>query len=362
MPPAAGLPSLSPIRLIPLPDLLWTFNWTDPDAIRFDSIIDTNGTVLSGFHWVDVRSLSGDWTDFKIVALADNLGVVDPRRGFGPSSTEQILFRAHFHQILPIPPSPDRKVIVTVDPSAIETNFASTEGRVIGIKRLEVPGTLCFRCLSWSGSTCLAYIPVDAPPCDSTALGTDTISVIDTSLVSYVAGSVTTHTNCPRSVDDIDINGDGVPMTVRDEVTLIKFVDGDTSGVYNSRAADLNGDCIISWADIYLMDSLFRRQIYCNGQPCPPLPCACRQDSLRRECCWERRGNINGDFSQTVDLADLSYLVNYLTVAGTKLGCPEEANLNGVGTVDIADLSYLVAFLTGPGAPPVPCPGWTPPQ
>jgi glucose/arabinose dehydrogenase len=71
-------------------------------------------------------------------------------------------------------------------------------------------------------------------------------------------------------------------------------------------------------------------------------------------CCVGKRGNVNG--SGTIDLADLSALVSYLTGGGFVLPCQPSANINGVGTVDLADLSALVSYLTGGGFALVNCP------
>jgi hypothetical protein len=64
-------------------------------------------------------------------------------------------------------------------------------------------------------------------------------------------------------------------------------------------------------------------------------------------CCIGVTGNVNS--AGSVDLADLSALVSYLTGGGFQFGCPREANVNGSGAVDLADLSALVAYLTGGG-------------
>jgi hypothetical protein len=64
-------------------------------------------------------------------------------------------------------------------------------------------------------------------------------------------------------------------------------------------------------------------------------------------CCSGTRGNVNQ--LGTVDLADLSALVAYLTGAGYTLPCSAAANINGVGATDLADLSALVSYLTGGG-------------
>ncbi|MFZ1684551.1 MAG: hypothetical protein WAU88_10535 [Candidatus Zixiibacteriota bacterium] len=55
-------------------------------------------------------------------------------------------------------------------------------------------------------------------------------------------------------------------------------------------------------------------------------------------------GDINGD--NRIDLADLSWLVSYLTTAAPVPTPLASANTNCFGIVDLADLSLLVAYLT----------------
>jgi hypothetical protein len=64
-------------------------------------------------------------------------------------------------------------------------------------------------------------------------------------------------------------------------------------------------------------------------------------------CCQGKTGNVN--MIGSVDLADLSSLVSYLTGGGYQIGCPSAANVNSTGSVDLADLSGLVNYLTGGG-------------
>lgn len=64
-------------------------------------------------------------------------------------------------------------------------------------------------------------------------------------------------------------------------------------------------------------------------------------------CCQGTYGNINQ--MGVVDLSDLSYLVSYLTGAGTELPCLLAANVSGTGIVDLTDMSALVSYLTGGG-------------
>jgi hypothetical protein len=83
-------------------------------------------------------------------------------------------------------------------------------------------------------------------------------------------------------------------------------------GVYNSDQADANGDG--------------------TGDAC---------------CCIDKTGNVNTSVLQKPDSADLAGLVSYLVHGGFRPACPGEANVDAKGVVDLADLAYLVAYLTG---------------
>jgi hypothetical protein len=69
-------------------------------------------------------------------------------------------------------------------------------------------------------------------------------------------------------------------------------------------------------------------------------------------CCIGRAGNLDGDQSDQVNLADLSMLIAYLTIPGfnESVKCQKEANLDGTGIVDLSDLSRLISYLTVPGS------------
>ncbi len=62
------------------------------------------------------------------------------------------------------------------------------------------------------------------------------------------------------------------------------------------------------------------------------------------------RGDLDG--SQTIDVADLVYLVDYMFNAGPEPTIWENGNVNGVGSIDIADLVYLVDYMFNGGPPP----------
>jgi hypothetical protein len=73
-------------------------------------------------------------------------------------------------------------------------------------------------------------------------------------------------------------------------------------------------------------------------------------------CCIGIRGNVNGDGAESIDIADLTFLVNYMFKSGPTPTCVEEANVDGIGGLDIADLTYLVSYMFKSGPDPVACP------
>ncbi len=65
------------------------------------------------------------------------------------------------------------------------------------------------------------------------------------------------------------------------------------------------------------------------------------------------RGDVNHDVS--LDITDLTFLVDYFFGGGAAPPCPKEADVNGDSNLDISDLTYLVDYLFGGGPAPVPC-------
>lgn len=64
-------------------------------------------------------------------------------------------------------------------------------------------------------------------------------------------------------------------------------------------------------------------------------------------------GNINGESPPAVDVADLTYMVEYLFGGGPPPPNPVEADLDCNGGVDVSDLTFIVEYLFGGG--PAPC-------
>ncbi len=73
-------------------------------------------------------------------------------------------------------------------------------------------------------------------------------------------------------------------------------------------------------------------------------------------CCKNRRGNVDGDALDKVNLVDLSSLINYLTGGAFVPPCKEEADINGDTKINLVDLSSLINYLTGGAFVPAMCP------
>ncbi len=73
-------------------------------------------------------------------------------------------------------------------------------------------------------------------------------------------------------------------------------------------------------------------------------------------CCTGIRGNADNDPLDAINVADLTFLVNFVFKGGDYYECEEEANVDGFDIVNIADLVYLVNYVFKGGFPPPACP------
>ena len=69
--------------------------------------------------------------------------------------------------------------------------------------------------------------------------------------------------------------------------------------------------------------------------------------------CCQVPGDV--DASSSVDVSDLTFLVDYLFAGGAVPSCLDQANIDGLGDVNVADLTYLVDYLFASGPAPAPC-------
>ncbi len=62
-------------------------------------------------------------------------------------------------------------------------------------------------------------------------------------------------------------------------------------------------------------------------------------------CCVSPVGNIDCDPANSIDISDLTALIDNLFVSFTPLCCTKEANVDGAGGIDIADLTFFIDHL-----------------
>ncbi len=73
-------------------------------------------------------------------------------------------------------------------------------------------------------------------------------------------------------------------------------------------------------------------------------------------CCNHDGIRGDSDYNMSLNVADLTFLVNYLFKGGSAPICSEEGDVNGDGGINVADLTYLVNYLFKGGAAPPACP------
>jgi len=69
--------------------------------------------------------------------------------------------------------------------------------------------------------------------------------------------------------------------------------------------------------------------------------------------CCQDRGNVDG--IGTINVGDVTYLVDFLFFGGDPAPCEEEANVDGIGGLNVGDLIYLIDYVFFGGTAPPPC-------
>jgi hypothetical protein len=91
---------------------------------------------------------------------------------------------------------------------------------------------------------------------------------------------------------------------------------------------------------------------------CPDVPDPGQEDTdgdgIGDACCCLARGNTDSDGG--INVADLTYLVDFLFFGGDTPPCPEEGNIDADGGINVADVTYLVEYIFFGGPAPPPCP------
>ena len=252
-------------------DSLWYVFYVDTFVDTVGSF-DTTGTLISGWDFVDTRSLSGVGTDINIVGIADLPGgaVVPPI-----SSGQQggVLLRI-LADVFPMDDSvSDRTVNMLVQTDFKDHfSFARPDGSSINWTTTQVLDTTCFECLQWFEDTlCLNWNevpqvlgqPLDTSLCDSLFIELVTIPILDSANINIINGSLTVLLSFACG----NINGslDG-QIDIADLVYLVGFMfqSGPDPIPYEAGNVDCAG--LIDISDlVYMVGFMFQ-----GG----PVPCA----------------------------------------------------------------------------------------
>ncbi|MDH3891704.1 MAG: hypothetical protein OEV49_11520 [candidate division Zixibacteria bacterium] len=184
----------------------WDFYHVDTNDMLVGTL-DTTGTLVSGWEWVDARSLSGYGTDLNVAGIADLPG---PPVTPGVAPQESGLLIKLVGQVYDIPDTmTERTVNLLVQTSFLaHFNFSTPSGESIGIVCDSVPDTTFWYCTNWAGDVCLNWTQVPGPPYDSISIDGYNINChIDTSVVHVLDGSVTVLVPDPPVYGDADCSG-----------------------------------------------------------------------------------------------------------------------------------------------------------
>jgi hypothetical protein len=153
--------------------------------------VDTTGTLISGWEYLQTRSIGGEGFDLKITAFANTLtppytkGIGFPQYGTKPL----IKIRA---DIFTIPDTATERTVKMMIQAKTLDNFAfsNEKGKLIGVLTDTIPDTNFYRCDEWYDGTCMAWSRVTEPPYDSLKIDTVLIGYLDTNKVYTGDGSL----------------------------------------------------------------------------------------------------------------------------------------------------------------------------
>lgn len=219
-----------------LPDYPPPYDFLHVDTVEaFVGNLDTVGTLMGGWEYVQTRSLGGNGADIKVSAISDRDAIPGSHPPIGPGSG--VLFRL-LADILPIPDTmQDRMVTIRAMPFLNNFNFSRPDGTSIGIKTVTVPDTNYYVCRSWAVppyTGCLDYDRVppeecDPSGCDSIYVQMVDVGVLDTDSVQLIDGSLTVD---PWLCGDVNSSGDITILDINIMVDYL-YIHGAYDPIYN---------------------------------------------------------------------------------------------------------------------------------
>lgn len=233
-----------------------------PDLVEFDTIagrpvIDTVGSLISGWGLVMTNTLGGNNQFMRTVALATHYPD-PPRVAIAPRTEPGLLFRMKM-KIYPYQPGflPYRNVKLMINEMLSMTSFSDPWGTLIGVAMVVDTTYRYWHCIQWDGDTCLGWEQVSFPDeGDSTSMEIWTHAVFDSTQTQYHHGTLRIVPLCDGICGDA--NGDG-QINVGDAIAMINYIFKGSFLPDDDKCADPNNDYQIDTGDpVFLINYIFR--------------------------------------------------------------------------------------------------------
>jgi hypothetical protein len=232
---------------------------------QYDSIIelatgvyDTNGTVMSGWEYLESRVLGGNRGVAKVSALADLSA--PPRVPGYPPSFGDTLIRLYAHTNGVLGDSLCDSAAISFIISRSQTRFSNSEGDLIGCGSYEWDvDTFFFNCAEFIEDSCVAWL--------DTVYDSIYECIIDTTQIVLVDLDTLNLQCCDWSPGDADNNA---VLNISDAVYILAYIfGGGPAPIPNVLAGDWDCNCLVNISDaVYCIAYIF------GGGPPPPLTCS----------------------------------------------------------------------------------------
>ncbi|RKX24180.1 MAG: hypothetical protein DRP45_08805 [Candidatus Zixiibacteriota bacterium] len=263
-----------------IPVEVWIKNYTDtvagfelwfqlghPGMAQFEIAVDTSLSLISGWDFLDVRSVAGSDQNVKVTALAD-ITVPFLDRGFAPQDAGKRLFTLLVS--IPSEPDPYANPVVPIHVATVIEHFGFTtpQGQSLGISIEEIVDTSYFVCVVWGPppvNECLEYEQVPYPPYDSIYIKTEYIGYVDSSKIAFVDGSATVAPvvcgNIDGSFDEM-VTGADLSLLVHHlfidleplQLAILGNIDGQPGGVDGTDLSWLIANLFIDFRELECAD------------------------------------------------------------------------------------------------------------
>lgn len=247
-----------------------SYDWITVDTYYVNrAVLDTAGTLVSGWELLEARSIAGTGYDVKISGMANSfLPPVTP--GIGPQNGDFPLIKLYAN-IYELPEGfPDPSVTIMVPTGLLDNfGFSNELGEAIGIITDTVEQERCFACEDGGDPPCdpMIQVPCGSPDVDSIWCCDSVMSsYIDTDYVCVLNGTLTAVTG---TCGDANVDGG---INILDATFIIGYLYKSGSAPYYGALCDVNSDCAINILDVTRIIGY----LYKGGEApnCPPTwPC-----------------------------------------------------------------------------------------